>query len=275
MKGGSIASDAVTSLVTPKTFDRMSAMFTNHAGGCARCGASQKHKGGNRFASMMGSHTLEAFSGNVRNTGLVSGDQVLPPGLNTFKQGELRPANVKAVNAKATNAKANTKAANVKANVKAANTKAANVKPANTSSVNSSRPANVNARLNTKAGGMPSISQMLGMDNKKMNVRHSSMMGGNNQIGPTLNIRNVAHSARQVTSDSASTRLLANEAISGPQLMNKQVQYGSTSDLRNQPFGFGAAAATGGAKTLKVKTLQKLKELKKKQQPCKVKKITK
>lgn len=276
MKGGSVASDSVVSLVTPKTFQHMNSMFTNKVGGCG-CSSQQqqqqhRQKGGNIFANMMGSSTLEAFSGNV-----VAGDQILPPGITgteAFKPTDLHPANVKPVNAKKVG-NPFPKAPNVKVNTKIIpKSNASNIKAFNSRSINSSRPANVVSQ--GKSGGMLSLSDILRSNSgTKMNVRNRQH-GGFTEIGPRVNPSTMSHTPRVNVSNAASTRLLANEAITGPQLINKQIQYGSTADLRNQPFNFGASASQrGGEKSLKVKTVEKLKELKQKQKkPCTVKKVT-
>jgi hypothetical protein len=103
------------------------------------------------------------------------------------------------------------------------------------------------------------------------NVRHKTggkakankQTGGNNLIGQNLNILNVPHSPRGAV-NSSSASIMANEAVSGPMPLNKLVQYGSTSDIRSQPFSFDAAStATGGGalQTWRKKAMQKLKSL--------------
>jgi hypothetical protein len=126
-----------------------------------------------------------------------------------------------------------------------------------------------------KVGGnaFPSLSQLMDGTVGLFNVRHKTggsrqtkqnrQSGGNNLIGQNLNILNVPHSPRGAV-NSSSASILANEAVSGPMPLNKLVQYGSTSDLRSQPFSFDAAStATGGGRlqTWRKKAMQKLKSI--------------
>jgi len=92
-------------------------------------------------------------------------------------------------------------------------------------------------------------------------------MGGEYSLGQRTDIMSTQHSPRQFESNAVSMRLLGSEAITGPQMMTKAAQYGSTSDLRTDPFSFSAAAQPkAGGSSLKVKTLEKLKTYQRK--PC-------
>ena len=71
MKGGSVASDAVTTLVNNDTYDQMSARFTNKFGGGCGCGkdvggrkACAIHKrGGSLIKQILGNSTVNALKG--------------------------------------------------------------------------------------------------------------------------------------------------------------------------------------------------------------------
>lgn len=323
MRGGSLASDSVVSLVDSKTYDQMNAMFDNKVGGCS-CRRSKQHRGGNNsMASLMGSSTLEAFSANVRQPEMFvnSGSTgMLPPGMNASKKSSAVNASKTANASKATNAikmanaakmgnaakmsanaaKAPVNASKVAMNAAKMNSviKSFNVAKTANASMNASKAANAmknsmginvskmyanaaksyaNVGMPEKSGGMNSTlyDMMKSNSGQGMNVRHKQM-GGENIIGQRANILNTQHSPRQFESNAATMKFLGNEAITGPQLINKMTQYGSTSDLRTQPFSFSAAAQKAGAlkiKSLKDSTVKELKKYAKK--PCEYRKTTK
>ena len=278
-RGGSIASDSVTSLVDANTFGRMDAMFSNKVGGC---GCSSKKSGGSAFGNMMGSTTMETFFANVKSpsttVGMNSAPQILPP---SAAANSKKAPNVKV------NAVANSKAApSMNASKATPSMNASKASPSinaskASSSVNVAKAPNSSPSMNAsspKVGGnaFPSLSQLMDGTVGLFNVRHKTggtkairqnkqnrQSGGNNLIGQNLNILNVPHSPRGAV-NSSSASIMANEAVSGPMPLNKLVQYGSTSDLRSQPFSFDAAStATGGGRlqTWRKKAMQKLKSI--------------
>lgn len=274
-RGGSVASDAVTSLVDAKTFDRMSGLFTNKVGGCG-CNRS---KSGGSFGALMGSSTMEAFYNNVK-----------PPMTQAMNTGPqlLALTTPKATNSKAANAStkptnvgktSSVNASMVKTNV---NASAPNVKQINTSSK-----VAANAGVKTGGNSFPTMSDIMGLYSGKnsaaMNVRHKQggrrqqqqqqqqrqqqqQQGGwsQNTIGQSVNMQTMSYSPRTSVTPSA-TSILASESIISSQPMNKVTSFGSTSDQRSQPFSFGAASPLSGAGTLNTwrkKALKKLKSLK-------------
>jgi hypothetical protein len=75
MKGGSIASDSVVSLVDDKTFESMNKMFDNAVGGGCNCNKTRcSHRGGSLF-KMLGSSTMEAFQSNSKNVAKIGGSR--------------------------------------------------------------------------------------------------------------------------------------------------------------------------------------------------------
>lgn len=295
-KGGSIASDSVTSLVDANTFGRMDAMFSNKIGGC---GCSSKKSGGSAFGNMMGSTTMETFFANVKSpsitVGMNSAPQILPP---SAAANSKKAPNVKvnaAANSKAAPSMNASKAPSMNAASKASPSMNASKAPSMNAaskaapSINASKAPSMNVvkapnsspsmnASSPKVGGnaFPSLSQLMDGTVGLFNVRHKTggtraikqkkqnkQSGGNNLIGQNLNILNVPHSPRGAV-NSSSASIMANEAVSGPMPLNKLVQYGSTSDLRSQPFSFDAAStATGGGRlqTWRKKAMQKLKSI--------------
>ena len=280
-RGGSIASDSVTSLVDANTFGRMDALFSNKVGGC---GCSSKKSGGSAFGNMMGSTTMETFFANVKSpsttVGMNSAPQILPP---SAAANSKKAPNVK-VNA-APNSKASPSMMNASSKASPSMNASSKATPSMMNSASKASPAvnvakapNSSPSMNAsspKVGGnaFPSLSQLMDGTVGLFNVRHKTggsrqtkqnrQSGGNNLIGQNLNILNVPHSPRGAV-NSSSASILANEAVSGPMPLNKLVQYGSTSDLRSQPFSFDAAStATGGGRlqTWRKKAMQKLKSI--------------
>lgn len=166
MKGGSIASDSVVSLVNQKTFDQLNSMFDNkfQSPQKAGCGCRRKHTGGNAFSSMMGS-TTEAFQGNVMKTPSEYFANVGTPALNI-----VTPPNV-AKNVNSGKASKSGNASKVAANV----AKAANVTkvPANVAAnvakvpnagkaVNVAKVANVSkvANVNVATKPVPNVAKV-------------------------------------------------------------------------------------------------------------------
>lgn len=242
-RGGSVASDSVTSLVDAKTFDRMNTMFTNKVGGCG-C----NKKSGGSFGSLMGSRTMEAFYNNVKPpvVALNSAPQLLP----VTTPNASKPANAKSSNStKVPNAAKPSNAGNT--------TKSVNVKASNT--------ANTSAKT---GGGMANLFDIMGLNSgKTMAIRHRSQrqQGGwaEQTIGQKINMQSMSHNPRQAMNVSA-VSVLASESVNGPMPIQKATNFGSTSDSRSLPFSFGAAsAASGGAGTWRKKAMQKLKTLEK------------
>lgn len=225
MKGGSVASDAVTGLVDEATFTKMNAMFDNKVGGACPCSGTQqrmkmKHRGGSQananakntgnssIANILGSSTMHAFgslkTGGSSNTNagakldtiptLMSSDESLAMSVKNRQIGGVKRASKKVVGAK-----------------KKAPAKKAPAKKSSTRKV----------RRVQRGGADSNATSTDGVD-----------------VGPKLNFASYSFTPKSPPSSSA-VDILASEGVSSIPLLQKQTLYGQVSSDANSPFMYG------------------------------------
>jgi hypothetical protein len=231
MKGGSVASDAVSGLVDEATYAKMNVMFDNKVGGACPCRKGNPSRGGSSnssknasnsqnssIANILGSSTMHAFKtgGNANSQiasvpELLSSDESLVMSVkNRQIGGAKKAASKKKAPAKKAPAK---KAPAKKAPAKKAPAKKAPAKKA---------PAKKAPRRKvTQRGGAETATE--GVD-----------------VGPKLNFSTYSFTPKTPPSASA-VDILASEAVASLPLMQKQTELGllSSRDVRS-PFSFGS-----------------------------------
>jgi hypothetical protein len=221
MKGGSVASDAVSGLVDEATYAKMNVMFDNKVGGACPCRKGNPSRGGSSnssknasnsqnssIANILGSSTMHAFkTGGNANSQIASVPELLSSDeslVMSVKNRQIGGAKKAASKKKAPAKKAPAK----KAPAKKAPAKKAPAKKAPRRKV-------------TQRGGAETATE--GVD-----------------VGPKLNFSTYSFTPKTPPSASA-VDILASEAVASLPLMQKQTELGllSSRDVRS-PFSFGS-----------------------------------
>lgn len=250
MKGGSIASDAVQSLVDQPTYDALSKAFTNEftapqkggkkgtrakKGGCARCGKTGVPHACKQGGSSMLGTTSEAFA-NFANTAAPY-NSLLPGNVTAIAAGILPNASKNAA----------TKASNAsKTNTKAANT--SKLATTNNAAKNTNTAKNVsNSKTTTQIAGFArNLTQLMNANSAK-NSSYSLMnrkRGGTATpttipIGPRLDINALSGVPLRTNAPTTAQNVLAHETVPSLDMLDKSVRYGPASDIPVAPFSFG------------------------------------
>lgn len=241
MKGGSIASDAVVSLVDQKTFDSLNTMFDNKVGGsrsCTKCSSSQKctHMGGS-LLRMLGTSTLEAFqtSSHSKHGGARAVPKRKPVAKKPVKKGKTGHKGGSAESMVANVAKSVSNAARSLNN---ALTQSSAAPRTNSANVKANAPQ---VASNAKQGGNMTMPQLLASNSGNFNVRNRMSGGAANPsvvINPQLDLQSMTFQPRVVT-EPTGTDLLSQETIAAPSLIQKSVNYGNVTSGVKNAFSFG------------------------------------
>lgn len=238
LKGGSIASDAVTSLVDAKTYDIMSKSFTNDVparqeggkrssakkrGGCSSCSKAVPHRVCNKRggASMLGS-THEAFA-NFANSAAPY-DSLLPGDLAAIASG----LGV----AKASEPFKNSANSNTAKNV-AAKAPNSGKNAAKNSSANASKNATANATKNASANATKNVAVS----------KNASTTNASKNASTANATKNASSNATAAKNASTNTAKIGGFARNLTQLMNANSQPGYSVFNKKKLVGGADAAA--------------------------------
>lgn len=212
MKGGSVASDSVTSLVKSTTFDQMNTMFDNQirskvGGGCpcgtgksSRCSFHSTRGGnGNTISKLLGTGTMEAFkSGGSGGSG---GHSLMNAASRIASLPELMSSN-----------------SSSELSIK-------------------NRQSGGGKKVATKAKKAPVTKTRCDKNTKGAPMRGGDNAKGATEIGPKLNFDSYSFSTKTPPSSTA-IDIMASEGVSSVPLMQKTTSFGNIVPTLDSPFSF-------------------------------------
>jgi len=206
MKGGSIASDAVTGLVDKATFEQMNVRFDNKVGGCG-CGKiggkcaihrQQKKQGGNFLKQIFGNSTANAFKGGNGSCGAKQTGGQMPSISQLMASNSSLDFSVK--------------------------NRQTGGKP---TSVAAKKPATASKKKTPKKRTMKGGADATG----------ATIL---NDVGPKVNLERVNWTPKTAPA-ATSTEIFATEGIHTLPLLQKTTTFGQVSSSFDSPFNFGSS----------------------------------
>lgn len=248
-KGGSVASDAVTSLMSPHAYNTMNSNFTNQysnarsqAGGncnstCPTCGGSNKHKNKNKSKKGGSMNMMDTITQGMKSNFVNSAPFVSAPA-PAFNSASLRnsmhtntsPKSITLLShEEMMGGKKKVEKVKSKSKSKSKTQKGGEAEVVSLSTLMSTN-SGLDYKIDNKKGGASDAAQTIGLNYN--NILNQSMPTGD-PINMASSIQNVGN------------RIMSTETVSSLPLINKITSFGMPPNS-NQPFNYSSSNQSGG-----------------------------